>query len=104
MTGQSSPAPPRTRGGVFLCLFLVTVLLLAGCTVTGRNSSLVDDVVTCLSKLRERPAIVSGVFVEPNDGHEPVIEELVAAQCTIDLTIYMLTDETVFTALTDAAS
>jgi phosphatidylserine/phosphatidylglycerophosphate/cardiolipin synthase-like enzyme len=103
MTGWPSPTPPRTRRGVVLCVFLATVLLLGGCSVTGRNPAFTDDIATCLGNLGARPAVVSGVFVEPDDGYEPVMEELAAAQCTIDLTIYMLTDESVFAALTDAA-
>lgn len=55
----------------------------------------------CLDGLDD-PAPVTGVFVEPDDGYPPVLDELSGARCTIDLTIYMLTDDTVFDALISA--
>lgn len=104
MRYRRSPTPSRARVGVLFSLFAAFVLILAGCTGIARDGASADRAQTCLSQLGERSAATSGVFVEPDDGYEPVIEELAAAQCTVDLTIYMLTDDTIFDALTDAAS
>lgn len=43
-----------------------------------------------------------GLYVEPDDGHAPVIDEIDQAQRSIDLTIYLLTDAQVINALTRA--
>jgi cardiolipin synthase len=40
-----------------------------------------------------------GLFVEPDDGREPVLAEITAAKSTIDLTIYLLTDRDIIAAL-----
>ena len=40
-----------------------------------------------------------GLFVEPDDGREPVLAEIAAAKSTIDLTIYLLTDRDIIAAL-----
>lgn len=63
----------------------------------------VQDVATCLARLSEPKSAVTGVFVEPDDGYAPVLDELDGARCTIDLTMYMLTDDMVFASLIDAA-
>ncbi len=46
---------------------------------------------------------VVGLFVLPDDGHEPILTEIAAAQASITLQIYLLTDEKIFTALGAAA-
>jgi phosphatidylserine/phosphatidylglycerophosphate/cardiolipin synthase-like enzyme len=97
-------APSRLRGGVFLCLLLAAALGLAGCSSIireGANSPAVQD---CLVDLGSAPSEVTGVFIEPDDGYPPVLDELAHARCAIDVTIYMLTDDLVFTALIDAAN
>lgn len=43
-----------------------------------------------------------GLYVEPDDGHAPVIDEIDHAQASVDLTIYLLTDADVISALTRA--
>jgi cardiolipin synthase A/B len=59
-------------------------------------------VETCLANLGERPSPVTGVFVEPDDGYAPVVDEIAAARCTLDLAMYMLTDDVLFDALITA--
>jgi phosphatidylserine/phosphatidylglycerophosphate/cardiolipin synthase-like enzyme len=46
---------------------------------------------------------VVGLFVLPDDGHAPILAEIAAAQTSITLQIYLLTDEEVFAALANAA-
>jgi cardiolipin synthase len=45
---------------------------------------------------------VVGLFVLPDDGHDPILTEIVAARRSITLQIYLLTDEEILTALEDA--
>ena len=40
-----------------------------------------------------------GILVEPDDGREPIIAELDAARCQVDLAVYLLSDEAVLLAL-----
>ncbi len=47
-------------------------------------------------------AAVTGLFIEPGDGREPVLDEIAAARETIDLEIYLLSDEIILQALEDA--
>lgn len=47
--------------------------------------------------------MATGVFVQPDDGREPVLEELMAAQCTIDVSVYLLSDDVIIAALGAAA-
>lgn len=84
---------------------LSMLFVLASCSVTnpvGPNHS--RGWADCLESLGAAPSAVTGVFVEPDDGYPPVIDELNGARCRIDLSVYMLTDDTIFQALIDAAS
>jgi len=42
---------------------------------------------------------VRGLVVEPDDGREPVLDEIEAAESSIDLMIYLLTDARIIDAL-----
>lgn len=46
---------------------------------------------------------VVGVFVEPDDGRAPILAELTAAERSIDLEVYLLSDDEIIEALIDAA-
>jgi phosphatidylserine/phosphatidylglycerophosphate/cardiolipin synthase-like enzyme len=45
---------------------------------------------------------VVGVFIEPDDGRQPILDELAAARHSIDLQVYLLSDNDIITALIDA--
>lgn len=45
------------------------------------------------------PAIATGIFIEPGDGRQPILDEIADAQRSIDLEIYLITDEPVLQAL-----
>jgi cardiolipin synthase A/B len=79
-------------------LLLVLPMLVAcgGGQPANPFSATVDE---CIRALGEPPRDVTGIFVEPDDGYAPVLDELNDARCGIDLTIYMLTDDEVFAAL-----
>jgi phosphatidylserine/phosphatidylglycerophosphate/cardiolipin synthase-like enzyme len=80
-----------TRG--FACLaWIATLMLLAGCMPAPAVTA-----STCGSAPDSPP--VTGVFVEPDDGYRPVIDEFDAAMCTIDLCIYLLSDPIVLESL-----
>lgn len=49
------------------------------------------------------PGIV-GVFVQPDDGRAPILDELAAARRTIDLEVYLLSDEEIIAALERAVT
>jgi phosphatidylserine/phosphatidylglycerophosphate/cardiolipin synthase-like enzyme len=44
-----------------------------------------------------------GIFVEPDDGRAPILAELEAAERTITLQVYLLSDDEIIAALIDAA-
>ena len=46
---------------------------------------------------------VVGLYVLPDDGHDPILAEIAAAQSSITLQIYLLTDDLIFEALAEAA-
>ncbi|MFN8594306.1 MAG: phospholipase D-like domain-containing protein [Thermomicrobiales bacterium] len=45
------------------------------------------------------PAITTGVFIEPGDGRQPILDEIAEARRSIDLEIYLITDEPTLRAL-----
>ena len=45
---------------------------------------------------------VTGVFIEPGDGRAPLLDEIEAARQSIDLEVYIVTDEIILEALEDA--
>ena len=88
--------------GRFLLALLILVLS-TGCSRLGQTSIQAADPAPCLGTL-DVPGPVSGLFVEPDDGHDPVIDEFSAAACTIDVSIYILSDDVVIDSLTTAAA
>jgi cardiolipin synthase A/B len=45
---------------------------------------------------------VVGVFIQPEDGRQPILDELAAARRTVDLQVYLLTDNEIINALVAA--
>ena len=45
---------------------------------------------------------VTGVFIEPGDGRAPLLDEIAAARRSINLEVYIVTDEVILDALEDA--
>ncbi len=48
------------------------------------------------------PLPVTGVFIEPGDGRAPILDEMDAARHSIDLEVYILTDDAILQSLEDA--
>lgn len=92
------PSAARTCGHAWMLVVLLVVACGGGQPV-HLSSATVEE---CVRALGPPPAPVTGVFVEPDDGYPPVLDELNGARCGIDLTIYMLTDNQVFEALASA--
>jgi len=80
---------------------IALALLLGGCSAPSLDNGGDDQVAHCLESIPE-PQVATGVFVQPDDGREPVVEELDAATCTIDVSIYLLSDDEVIMALGQA--
>lgn len=81
-------------------LGLVVALLISGCgSVTLLDAGDPDCVPPSLD-----PSLVhvDGLYVLPDDGRAPVIEEIDAALCSIDLTMYLLSDNATIQALVRA--
>lgn len=53
-------------------------------------------------KASSTSTVVTSVFVQPDDGYAPVLDEINNARCSIDLTMYLLSDQTIIAALGDA--
>lgn len=87
----------RRRLAPALALFL----LLSGCSAPALDQDATQQVTGCLRSLPDAQ-VATGVFVQPDDGREPVLEELDAATCTIDISVYLLSDDEVITALGEA--
>jgi phosphatidylserine/phosphatidylglycerophosphate/cardiolipin synthase-like enzyme len=82
---------------------LAILLLVSACSPLPSRNSSQNDIDSCLGGLK--PAVAAaGLFVEPDDGEKPVIDELDAASCTIDISVYILSDDLVIGSLVEAAS
>ncbi len=96
---MSFPFPPSSSGRYLCAVFLL--LVSTACSNLGGTSSTASNVASCLDALPV-PGTVSGLFVEPDDGLDPVVDELAAAACTIDVSVYILSDEAVIASLVAA--
>jgi phosphatidylserine/phosphatidylglycerophosphate/cardiolipin synthase-like enzyme len=86
---------PRRLLGLGLC---ATLFLLAGCSPLTPSE---NDIATC--DPGPPPASeVDGLYVLPDDGRDPVLHEIDRARCTIDVTTYLISDDTIIDALVRA--
>ena len=60
------------------------------------NDRAVDD---CIERLDPIAEVVHGLFVEPDDAYEPVVDEIDRARCEINVSIYLISDQVVLDAL-----
>ena len=100
---EPPPAPPPSRGMPGWLKALLVLLVLAAVVVVLRLALRPlwgQEVVVVGTPVGPAPpAGLVGVFVEPVDGRAPVLEELDAATGSIDLEVYLLSDEDVIAAL-----
>src|SRR3954463_11068545 len=85
-----------------LTLALLLAIAVAGAAVANRDRVLDHKPETSYPTGTAANGGVGGFFVEPDDSREPVLAELQAAQTSIDLLIYLLTDDEIFDALAGA--
>lgn len=110
---MTSPAPPETTadrptGGVprwlvILAIITAILLALAALVSTGILRPRPTPPVTSIATVaHDNPGVV-GLIVLPEDGRTPILAELAAAQTSIKLIVYLLSDEAIVQALIDAA-
>lgn len=64
------------------------------------SSSPIDE---CLTSLRLQTPVTS-VHIQPESGYQPILDEINFAQCSIDLSMYILTSQEIVDALDHAVS
>src|ERR671911_486309 len=89
-----------------IAILTVALLVALGAAVWWRQSTtppLAPPSVAEVPRPGETPALpVTGVFIEPGDGRAPLLDEIRAARRSIDLEVYIVTDEIILEALEDA--
>ncbi len=93
-TGAERRVQHHRQGLVLLAL----LILLAGCGPVGREE-LPADLAGCLAGVPGAVSETRGLLVQPDDGRAPILDEFAAAQCAIDLTIYLISDDEVIAGL-----
>jgi cardiolipin synthase A/B len=93
---------PSRRGWPWwpIALLVVALLVAAGAVVWLRQGPSTPPLVPTSVSGPLLP--VTGVFVEPGDGRAPLLDEIAAARHSIDLEVYIVTDEAILQALEDA--
>jgi phosphatidylserine/phosphatidylglycerophosphate/cardiolipin synthase-like enzyme len=97
-------APRRWRWWI-ACLTLV--LVAAGAAVwlrqSGTSPPLWPTSVVIVPQPGETPALpVTGVFIEPGDGRAPILDEIQGARHSIDLEVYLVSDDAILRSLEEA--
>ncbi|HEX2281836.1 MAG TPA: phospholipase D-like domain-containing protein [Thermomicrobiales bacterium] len=82
-----------------IAILVVALLVAAGATLWLRQSSTLPLAPTSVAG---PPLTATGVFIEPGDGRAPLLDEIQAAQHSIDLAVYIVTDDVILQALEDA--
>jgi cardiolipin synthase len=86
-------------------VFALVLILIATATTVVSLGLVFDDTTpsspgpTPVEQAPAAPASIEGVFVLPEDGPEALIEELDAARSSISIEVYLLTDDSVLSAL-----
>ena len=103
MSKQLEPLKRLFAHPVRLVIVASLTLALGACGPASRILSPASDIQECVSALVAAP-MASGVFVEPDDGREPILEEIQAARCSVDVSVYLLTDKAVIGELIAASA
>lgn len=85
-----------------LLVILLIAGVVAGAALANHERLLDRDQATALPTAPAETAGVRGLFVEPDDGRAPILAELDAARRSIDILVYLLTDDEIMDALADA--
>ena len=86
---------------------LAVVLVAAGAALWSRQSATAPPPaptsVADVPQPGETPALpVTGVFIEPGDGRAPLLDEIRAARQSIDLEVYIVSDDVILQSLEEA--
>ena len=80
----------------------VTVLvLIAALLLPGAQNVASQGMTDCGSDLAT-PTIVTSVYVQPDAGFAPVLDEIDQARCTVDISMYLFTSDEVLASLQEA--
>src|SRR5947209_4759145 len=105
---MSSPRRSHKRKQASLTSVVVLLLIIGGVIWLSHGSNLhatPTPAPTITNPGATSPAFqqpsggARGVFIEPKDGDAPVIDELDAAERSIDVEVYLLSEKDVFAAL-----
>lgn len=102
-TPTIAPRRSTTRNiAACLAVTLATLIVLGSLTLilALRFQSGPVDLTTAPEPSKSAPVV--GLFVQPDDGRAPLLDELGAARATIDLAIYLLSDDETIQALETA--
>jgi cardiolipin synthase A/B len=86
---------------------LAVGLVAAGVAFWARQSAIVQPpTATSVADVpgpgETRAFPVTGIFIQPGEGRAPLLDEIRAARQSIDLEVYLLSDETILQSLEDA--
>ncbi len=98
---------PRRWPWWAIAILIIALLVAAGAAVWSRQSTtsppLAPTSVGDVRRPGETAALpVTGVFIEPGDGRAPLLDEIQAARHSIDLEVYILTDDAILESLEEA--
>jgi len=100
--GGAAPAPsPKTPIAplAWLAAALVGLALLAGVALAVAPGVRGVPAAPVRPAIEARGAPVVGLFVQPEDGHAPLLEEIAAARSSVDVAVYLLSDDETIAAL-----
>src|SRR5215207_2510301 len=86
---------------------LAVVLVAAGAALWSRQSATVPPPAATsvgdVPRPGETPALpVTGIFIQPGDGRAPLLDEIRAARQSIDLEVYIVTDDVIVQSVEEA--
>ena len=93
---------PQHVGRCVLALAILTLLTGCGLSTRQQAPTIPADLATCLSSVAAAVSETRGLLVQPDDGRAPILDEFAAARCTIDLTIYLISDAEIIAGLAAA--
>lgn len=101
-----SPLPP-SRGrvpfwAVLLIIVVAVAVVAAAAFLLGQRQATMSVAPAPTSAAIPSPPPsqdVLGIFIEPGDGRDPILDELAAARRSIDVEIYIITDDVILQAL-----
>jgi cardiolipin synthase len=82
-----------------ILILIATVAIVVSLGLVFDDSAPSSPNPTIAGQVPAAPSSVEGVFVLPEDGPEALIEELDAARSSISIEVYLLTDDSVLSAL-----